>query len=352
MKLMPIDINGLGYAAMHQPNLAKLSYNGQSTSAIFGVMVSVMSAMKRYAGYVPLVLWDGRAQWRHDMLPETGAEVGYKGDRGDTPEKLALRADYKRQSEHIKRLFLALGIPQLACPYVEADDLAGFIARDAGEDDNFKIITKDTDYVQAINQYVSLYSPLSGIELSVADFATDGSGRAIQDVVYHSIEEFIVAKCLSGDTSDKIPGIERVGPATAVKLLRRFGSLQAYFDQVDNGEYQPKGVIENRIASLEGRALYNRNKQLMDWRHSRLGPTNPEYLFQPRDYRQVDAIAEEFGIQQTIKTFDVYHVDEDAAKVIGDRLGRIFTQARKAGMTTEARAPNKRREFYVPQRRR
>ena len=45
--LLLIDVNGLGYAAMYQPNLAKLEHQGFSTAALHGALMSVFETCRR-----------------------------------------------------------------------------------------------------------------------------------------------------------------------------------------------------------------------------------------------------------------------------------------------------------------
>ena len=121
--LLLIDVNGLGYAAMYQPNLAKLEHQGFSTAALHGALMSVFMRMGELPKATPLVIWDGRAQWRHDMYP------GYKANRKDDESKKAIRDAYALQVPWIQLILNRLGIPQVRCASAEADDIAGVLSR-------------------------------------------------------------------------------------------------------------------------------------------------------------------------------------------------------------------------------
>ena len=62
---------------------------------------------------------------------------------------------------------------------------------------------------------------------------------------------------LAGDASDNIPGVEKVGPKTAIKWLSEYGDLQGI---IDHAEQVSGKVGENLRASLDRLDLY---KQLV-----------------------------------------------------------------------------------------
>jgi hypothetical protein len=64
LDLLVFDMNALGYAAMYQPNLAKLKHRGMPTAALHGAMASLFSRMGEFPTAMPLVIWDGLANWR------------------------------------------------------------------------------------------------------------------------------------------------------------------------------------------------------------------------------------------------------------------------------------------------
>jgi 5'-3' exonuclease len=117
--ILTFDMNALGYAAMYQPNLARLTHKGMSTAALHGAMASLLERMALYPEAMPVVLWDGRPTWRSELLP------GYKANRSDAPEKVEIRAKYRQQVPYIQQMLMQLGIPQIRPGYAEADDVGG-----------------------------------------------------------------------------------------------------------------------------------------------------------------------------------------------------------------------------------
>ena len=47
-------------------------------------------------------------------------------------------------------------------------------------------------------------------------------------------EQLIDMKGLMGDASDNIPGVPGIGPKTAVKLLKEYGTLENVLDNIEN----------------------------------------------------------------------------------------------------------------------
>ena len=43
---------------------------------------------------------------------------------------------------------------------------------------------------------------------------------------------------LSGDTADNIPGVPGIGPKTALKLIRTFGSMEGVYDRIETIRHQ------------------------------------------------------------------------------------------------------------------
>lgn len=287
-----IDINGLGYAAMYIPALSRLEVNGFSTGAIHGAMTSLFSNMARNPDAVPFVLWDCRATWRHESLPE------YKGNRSNNPDKIAIRESYRKQVPIIQLLLGALGIPQISCGEAEADDVAGAICRNIHPSWLIELTSKDTDWFQSIAPNVVWHSPFLKRTVDLTLLANPDNG--LSDGHFFTPREYLHAKALAGDDSDCIPGIDGVGLATAVKIMRQHdGTIEGFWRDADEGRIKPKGVIKERLASTHSRDIYARNLKLMDWGRSPPMQTNLLSLTAGSpDWLEVQSITEEFGLKK------------------------------------------------------
>ena len=146
---------------------------------------------------------------RHRLYP------GYKANRPPAPEEL------RYQFEACKALVDAAGIRAIGSPDVEADDIIGQLAglaRDTGRP--VTIVSGDKDLAQFIRDG-DLYWDVG--RQGQLDF-----DAVIRRFSIHprQIPDWLA---LCGDKADNIPGIPGVGPATAVRLLRRYADLDTLF---------------------------------------------------------------------------------------------------------------------------
>ena len=63
---------------------------------------------------------------------------------------------------------------------------------------------------------------------------------------------------LVGDTSDNIPGVENIGPKTAIKLLNDFETLEGIFQNID----KLKGKIKENL--IKDKTLITLNPELVE----------------------------------------------------------------------------------------
>ena len=124
----------------------------------------------------------------------------------------------------------AQGLPVLRVAGVEADDVIGTLAcRAARAGQSVLISTGDKDMAQLVDGSITLVNTMSNTVL-------DRDGVKAKFDVYP--EQIIDYLALVGDSSDNIPGIDKVGPKTAAKLLNQYGTLDNLIRNVQAGERQ------------------------------------------------------------------------------------------------------------------
>lgn len=261
-----IDGNSIGWA-MH--SATKLSYRGMQTQAIYGFMRMLRDLRASNPSATVVVLWDGRAEHRFEIFPE------YKGDRVAAREedlvKAADHAAYKAQVPVIQRAIELLGIDQMLHTKGEADDLAGFlVSMSPGK--RKRLTTGDGDWLQLVDETTDWYDPRKDGKLVTFANFHEVTGYATTD-------EFLQGKALVGDTSDSIPGIEDIGPTTAIKFLAKHRDVEKWFEGVDNDSIKPttrKAKTaktphpEETLASPAGREVFRRNMALMNLKNVKL----------------------------------------------------------------------------------
>ena len=225
-----VDGSSYLYRAFHVPNLQLLTNaSGEPTGAALGVVNMLRSLMTDYDPQYMAVVFDARGKtFRHEMYSE------YKANRPSMPEELAV------QVEPLHALVRAMGLPLLQVSGVEADDVIGTLARQASANGMDAVIsTGDKDMAQLVDEHVTLVNTMSRTEL-------DSNGVLEKfGVQPGQIIDFLA---LTGDSSDNIPGVPKVGPKTAAKWLRQYGSLDVVMEYAD----EVKGKVgESLRASLE-----------------------------------------------------------------------------------------------------
>ncbi|WP_051258878.1 5'-3' exonuclease [Chitinibacter tainanensis] len=249
--MMFIDGNNLARASHHAGT--PLSVGGFPTQAIYHFLQMLSTAVSRFPHSKPMILWDGRAQWRYDEYPLYKANR----DKDSTPEKEKDEADFKLQLPRIQEVVQHLGVYQIKPLHGEADDLAGLLTESAvARGMHVQLVSADKDWLQLVGEQVEWFDPIRDRHCNLTNFL-DFTG-------YESPAAFLQGKALVGDTSDNIEGIEGIGAGTASKLLAEYGSVDALLSALDAGEIKKPG--KRLQALMDNRADYFRNLKLMDLR--------------------------------------------------------------------------------------
>ncbi len=203
--LLLVDGSSYLYRAFHaMPDLRNAE--GAPTGAIYGMINMLRRLRQDYAAAYIACVFDAKGKtFRDDLYPE------YKANRASMPEDLV------RQIEPIHEVVRAMGWPILMVEGIEADDVIGTLAVQAAALGLDTVIsTGDKDLAQLVNAQVTLVNTMSNEKLDrdgvIAKFGVPP-------------ERIVDYLTLVGDTVDNVPGVEKVGPKTAVKWLTQYGTL-------------------------------------------------------------------------------------------------------------------------------
>ena len=225
--LVLVDGSSYVYRAFHA--LPPLSTSrGEPTGAVLGVLNMLLKFLKDYQPQRIAVVFDAPGRtFRDEIFAE------YKAQRPGMPDEL------RAQVGPLLQIIEAQGLPLLRVAGVEADDVIGTLARRAARAGQTVLIsTGDKDMAQLVDGSITLINTMNNAVL-------DREGvRAKFDVDPEQIVDYIA---LVGDTSDNIPGIDKVGPKTGAKLLQQYGSLDELIRRVAE---VPGKVGENLRAGL------------------------------------------------------------------------------------------------------
>jgi DNA polymerase I len=205
--LVLIDGSSYLYRAFHAlPPLTNSA--GQPTGAVHGVLSMLLKFLREFEPPHIGVVFDAPGRtFRDDLFAE------YKANRPPMPD------DLRAQTEPLLEAVEALGLPLLRIDGVEADDVIGTLAaRAAAAGQQVLISTGDKDMAQLVNEHITLVNTMSNTVLDRAGV------KAKFDVFPEQIIDYLA---LVGDSSDNIPGIDKVGPKTAAKWLNKYSTLDA-----------------------------------------------------------------------------------------------------------------------------
>jgi DNA polymerase I len=211
--LLLVDGSSYLYRAYHaMPNLT--GPGGFPTGAIHGFIAMLKKLRSDINAEHAACVFDASGKtFRDDWYPE------YKANRSPMPD------DLRKQIEPIHEAVRLLGWPVLQVPGIEADDAIGTLARRAAESGHRVVVsTGDKDLAQLVNPQVTLINTMSGELLDVPGV------QAKFGVPPERIVDYLT---LVGDAVDNVPGVEKVGPKTAVKWLAEHGSLDAVMAHAD-----------------------------------------------------------------------------------------------------------------------
>lgn len=226
--LLLVDGSSFLYRAYHAlPDLR--SPSGAPTGALYG-MINMLKKLKSTVPTAHAVcVFDAKGKtFRDDWYPE------YKANRDKMPD------DMVAQIEEIDLAVRGLGWPVLSVVGVEADDVIGTLSRQASASGWATIMaTGDKDLTQLVNEQVLWYNTMSDEVLDIAGVT------AKFGVPPERIVDYLT---LVGDAVDNVPGVEKVGPKTAVKWLTEYQTLD---NLVANADKVTGKVGENLRAALD-----------------------------------------------------------------------------------------------------
>ena len=209
-----VDGSSYLYRAYHALPPLTTSKN-QPTGAIKGVISMIKRVLIDHPDSPLAVVFDAKGKtFRHDMYSE------YKANRPPMPEDLV------QQIEPIHRIISLMGIKLIMISGVEADDVIGTLAEQARQKKlNTVISTGDKDMTQLVCDNVSVVNTMSGELL-------DENGVIKKFGVGPELITDYLA--LIGDKSDNVPGVDKVGPKTAVKWLNEYKNIEGIKKNADS----------------------------------------------------------------------------------------------------------------------
>ena len=213
------------------------SITGEATNAVFGFVGTLIKVLTQLqAKYVVAAIDTPGNTFRNELYSE------YKANRSPAPDDLVT------QIHRIMELLEAFGILTLGRPELEADDIIASVTQAILDDPEARdvdvtIISKDKDLEQL----------LIGDRVTMLDLQKDKiiDERSLLETKGIKPSQVIDALALMGDTSDNVPGVEKIGLKTAAQLIQQYNSIEGIFENIDKIKGKRRENLEKARSQLD-----------------------------------------------------------------------------------------------------
>ena len=211
--------------------------DGVPTGAVFGFTQMLLKVIKDAEPKYLAVVYDAKGPtFRHEMYP------AYKANRPPLDPGL------KTQFPLVRQVVTALDLPAVEMEGYEADDLMASLAAQAkAQGFEVVLVSGDKDLFQLVGQGVTIWDTMKDLHLGPEE-VSEKLGIAPEQVVDYM--------ALTGDSSDNVPGVPKVGPKTAAKLIAEYGSLEAVLEAAPD---MKKSKMRDNLIEFRDQAILSRD---------------------------------------------------------------------------------------------
>ena len=213
------------------------SVTGEATHAVFGfagTLIRILTQLQ--AKYVVAAIDTPGNTFRNELYSE------YKANRSPAPDDLVT------QIHRILELLEAFDILTLGKPELEADDIIASVTEailndPEASDVNVTIISKDKDLEQL----------LMDDRVTMLDLHNDKiiDERSLLETKGIKPSQVVDTLALMGDTSDNVPGVEKIGLKTASQLIQQYDSIEGIFENIDEIKGKRRENLEKSRLQLD-----------------------------------------------------------------------------------------------------
>ncbi len=252
-KLLLIDGNSIMNRAFYGIMGSKMlkAKDGTYTNAVYGFLAILFKNIEELKPDYMAVSFDLKAKTkRHEMYEQ------YKANRHEMPDEL------KTQMPMIKEVLKAMNIDIVEKEGFEGDDVLGTLAR-YGEKQKLSVIilSGDRDTFQLVTDKTTVRIPRTKQGKTETD---DYTKEKILEEYGLEPSLLIDVKGLQGDTSDNIPGVPGIGPKTAIDLIKKFGSVENLYEQIEANKDDIKGKQRERLIENKDQAFLSKTLGTID----------------------------------------------------------------------------------------
>jgi len=238
-RLLLVDALNVAYRAFYA--IAGLTTSdGHPTNAVYGFIKTLTMLERVWKPTHCLVVFDGGTPPERLKLLDT-----YKAQRKAMPD------DLREQLKHMETYLDCSLLASVRLEEQEADDVIASVAGEAEASGmDVLVMSGDKDLLQIVDEHVSVLFPGKNDERVGPAEVLNKTGVTPAQIV-----DWLA---LTGDNSDNIPGVPGVGPKTAARWLREWGSLETIWGHLR--ELTPEKL---RQSLIQHKDAVERNVRLM-----------------------------------------------------------------------------------------
>ncbi len=207
--------------------------DGFPTSALYIVLRLILKIRKDLNPDLGCFIIDGKGPtFRHEI------ETTYKANRLKMPEPLSIQIPVILEGMNL------LGIKTIVAEHAEADDYIASIVERFKLDLPVIIVGSDKDLLQLLDKNVLIWDPSGKNEkiITLEEFKTQKGIDPSSWPLYQA---------LVGDSSDNIKGIPGIGPKTALKLLKKYPTIEELKKNIDKLPVGDQKKLRGNFDKLE-----------------------------------------------------------------------------------------------------
>jgi DNA-directed DNA polymerase len=243
--ILYVDANNLFFRAYHSAS----SVNGNPLHFLLNMAYSLKSGLPNQYAFA-VFDGDNNRQSRLEIFPE------YKANREKLKDKNGEEIDVTHLVENAKKIFEVLGFNVYSSNGIEGDDVIGILARKSAEKGlNVIAVSSDKDYRQLCqySEFLNIYNSQSKSVINQKNFL---------EKTEIPFDKYVDYLSLTGDSSDGIDGVSKVGEKTAKKWILEVGGIEDIKNNLD--KIKNSKTKDNLVEAINN-GLLDRNKKLISF---------------------------------------------------------------------------------------
>lgn len=240
-------------------SVPSISENGEHVGGTIGFLKSIGWTIRHLRPTRCIIVFDGvgGSTKRKKIYPEYKNKRINKSSLNRYDEFSDVDSEQeslKKQLNRVSQYLNVLPITTMVIDNVEADDVIAYLTTDICQD-KVTIVSTDKDYLQLVNDRVSVYRPTTK-ELYTPKEIVEEYGV--------KLENFLLWRLFEGDSSDCIPGIPGIGKKTLIKnfpeITEKIIDCTYLIDESKNKIHTGKKIYSSIVSHSN---VLDRNYKLM-----------------------------------------------------------------------------------------